>query len=678
MQRKLLSLIFLIAMLTGCTQSPTATAVVVPPTNTAESIISPVSQQTNSGFTLTSTDVTEGGRLAVEYTCDGDGSTLPLAWSGAPAETKSFAVIMSHNAPEGVVHWYWVLYNIPVDVTSLPKNVSGVGTLGNNINNGLVEYSPPCSKGPGDKTYTYTVYALTGEPKISVPAEQVTRDVLLAAIKDITLASAELNVVYGREFTDGTPQVSSTQAVMDQSANQAGGTPPQVAYDACTGQAEQASCSFTDQNGDHAGVCETVQGALACSPNRDGQNGSQRNGNQQGSGQDSKPTEGASPQSGYNIEQAISDRAQGMTISYDALAFMTGDLGSDSFFPPGKVADFWGFQYLRDNDPSEMGHAGDFLTSAAMNTLNNLTADQRAQLVALAKNQVRQINDYGYKRFVLIKAFNRLLNNDLPAGTTGLNEDAVKVYSAELYKLDGEISFARAELYGRMVNSFTAEQKAYFDSMKVKGMKEWPSVTEPEDIRGLDRDVKVAVMTYAADLYSWYAGSVDADVYFCPERHGTYFGSFYLKDIKAMSDPTYAIPTNLTGDLGQTMLDKLTSDQAELITSLVTTGKDPLNSIVETRRAISIELRKFLSGGVADKASVLKLMEQYGAYDGEIIYDMAVNFATVKNSLSPAQQAELDALRAELLGDQSYPSSAYLYSQPVPMPEIPNTDFLFK
>jgi hypothetical protein len=23
-------------------------------------------------------------------------------------------------------------------------------------------------------------------------------------------------------------------------------------------------------------------------------------------------------------------------------------------------------------------------------------------------------------------------------------------------------------------------------------------------------------MTYAADMYSWYAGSVDADVYFCP------------------------------------------------------------------------------------------------------------------------------------------------------------------
>jgi hypothetical protein len=342
------------------------------------------------------------------------------------------------------------------------------------------------------------------------------------------------------------------------------------------------------------------------------------------------------------------------------------------------VADFWGFQYLRDNDPSEMGHAGDFLTSAAMNTLNNLTAAQRAELVALATSQVSQINEYGYKRFVLIDAFRRQIEGDLPAGTTSLSLDAVKAYSADLYKLDGQISFARAALMGKLINEMSAEQKAYFDAMKGKGMKEWPVVTEPEDVRGLDRDTKVAVMTYAADMYSWYAGSVEADVYFCPERHGTYFGSFYLKDIKAMSDPTYSIPTNLTGDLGETMLQKLTPDQAQLITGLVDTQKPSLQGIVDMRTKISTELRKFLAGGTADQATVLGMMEQYGAYDGEIIYNMAMHFAQVKQSLSADQQAQLDALRTELLGDQAHPTGAYLYSQAIAMPEIPNTDFLFK
>ena len=55
-----------------------------------------------------------------------------------------------------------------------------------------------------------------------------------------------------------------------------------------------------------------------------------------------------------NMDQTLSDQAQLTTIAFDGLAFLTGSLGSDSFFPPGKVADYWGFQYLRDNDPSGM------------------------------------------------------------------------------------------------------------------------------------------------------------------------------------------------------------------------------------------------------------------------------------------------------------------------------------
>jgi hypothetical protein len=477
---------------------------------------------------------------------------------------------------------------------------------------------------------------------------------------------------------------SPASEVVGQSQSPHGGTPPQAAIAACNAKQPQDTCEFTSQKGtEETGVCETVQNQLACSPKRDPVNGSQPD---KAGGSRPDKTVGNQPGgnppdangSAYNIEQAVSDKAQGMTISFDALAFLTGDLGSDSFFPPGKVADFWGFQYLRDNDPSQMGHAGDFLTSAAMNTLNNLTESQRAELIALAKSQVASINEYGYKRFILMDAFRRLIAGNLPAGTTGLNEDAVKAYSAELYQLDGQISFARAQMMGKILSNLDAGQKAYFENMLGKGMLEWPTAQEPSDIKGLDRDVKVAVMTYAADLYSWYAGSVDADVYFCPERHGTYFGSFYLKDIKAMSDPTYAIPTNMTGDLGDQMLSTLNTDQAKLITGLVDVQKPSLMGIVDTRKKISTELRKFLAGGTADQSTVLNLMQHYGELDGEIIYNLVVNFTEVNQSLTGDQKARLVAMRQELLGDLSHPTGAYLYSQPIPMPEIPNTDFLFK
>lgn len=152
----------------------------------------------DGSFVLTSSAVTEGGALPAEFTCDGASATLPLAWQGAPEGTTSFAVIMHHIPGPGDSHWYWVLYNIPADVTSLPKNVTGVGTLGNNSVNEQTVYAPPCSKGPGEKVYTYTVYALSAPPKLSVAPAAVTRDVLLAAIKDRTLASAALNVTYTR------------------------------------------------------------------------------------------------------------------------------------------------------------------------------------------------------------------------------------------------------------------------------------------------------------------------------------------------------------------------------------------------------------------------------------------------------------------------------------------------
>ncbi len=472
-----------------------------------------------------------------------------------------------------------------------------------------------------------------------------------------------------------------------------GGTPPQEAIAACANKAANDVCSFSDQNGDQTGTCETVQSVLACSPKRDpsgnetqsGGTTSIQSGTKQPPGQTGGPQPG--PNNGkqtdangsaYNIDQAVSDKAQGMTISFDALAFLTGDLGADSFFPPGKVADFWGFQYLRDNDPSQMGHAGEFLTSAAENMLNVLTAAQRAQLVALAKSQVDSINRYGYQRFVLMQTFQNLIDGKLPAETTGLSEDAVKAYSSQLYRLDGEISYARAQLYGSLIIAFTADQKTYLANMKGKGMLEWPKVQEPSDIMGLDRDVKVAVMTYAADMLSWYVGSVDADVYFCPERHGTYFGSFYLKDIQAMSDPTYAIPTNMTGDLGDQMLSALTTSQAQLIIGLVDLQKPSLTGIVDTRRQVSVELRKFLAGETPDKATVLNLMAQYGAFDGEIIYNMAVHFTQVSQSLTSDQKAKIEAMRTELLGSLSHPTGAYLYSQPITMPAIPSSDFLFK
>ena len=159
-------------------------------------------------FALRSPAVANGGVLPGKFTGDGASLSPPLEWSGAPEGTKAFAVIMHHFDPEGKTKWYWTLYNIPADVGSLPEDVHGVGILGNNSVNRRAGYAPPHSKGPGEKTYILTAYALAAPLRIPAPAAEVSRDVLLAAMKDVMLDSAELKVVYTRPGggADGPPR----------------------------------------------------------------------------------------------------------------------------------------------------------------------------------------------------------------------------------------------------------------------------------------------------------------------------------------------------------------------------------------------------------------------------------------------------------------------------------------
>jgi len=152
----------------------------------------------NSTLVLTSPEVIEGGILPTDYTGDGSSSTLPLSWEGEIEGTKSFVIIMHHVDPEGLIKEYWNLYNIPCYVHFLPKNVVGIGELGTNTVNKKNEYAPPMSQGPGPKTYTFTLYALSDTLELEIPQTEVTREVLLKAMDGLILGSSSLSVTYSR------------------------------------------------------------------------------------------------------------------------------------------------------------------------------------------------------------------------------------------------------------------------------------------------------------------------------------------------------------------------------------------------------------------------------------------------------------------------------------------------
>lgn len=385
-------------------------------------------------------------------------------------------------------------------------------------------------------------------------------------------------------------------------------------------------------------------------------------------------TQLAPTSSNYNLDQAMSDNAQLTTIAFSGLAFITGNSGSDSFFPPGKVADFFGFQYMRDIDIAGYGHNTQFLNRAANNVLNILNDEQKSKMIALAKEQASIYVKYAYNRFPLMSAFRRNLEGNIPSGSSGLLLDKVVAYSASMYKLDADLSYNRAIMMGEIVQSLTSDQKTGLGAMSFNNFDSWPDIPEDTELKkNLTNNEFVAVMTYASEFLSWYKGGINADVYFCPERHGTYFGGFFLKDYPAMNNPNYFIPTNLTGESGKAFLDALTPEQKSLISSIITEQKEILAEIADIRQSVSLELRKAMNGQTVDKDKVYSLIQRYGELDGNLSGLYALRFAEVKKTLSAEQMETLTAIR----NLDVIPEGSYRFSSAVATPELPDIDYLF-
>ena len=152
-------------------------------------------------FSLSSSSALSGA-LPASYTCDGTGSTPALSWSGAPAGTAEFAVLMTTLPGDGSTRYNWVLHGIPATKTSLAKDSYGVGTLGVGSDGPIAAYQAPCSQGLGEKSYSFTVYALSAPPVLA-GSGAVSGAELATAMTSVTLGKAALSLAYNRTVTAG-------------------------------------------------------------------------------------------------------------------------------------------------------------------------------------------------------------------------------------------------------------------------------------------------------------------------------------------------------------------------------------------------------------------------------------------------------------------------------------------
>lgn len=119
----------------------------------------------SSTLTLTSTAFTEGRAIPRRYTCEGQDEAPPLAWTGAPAGTKSFALIVDDpDAPDPKAPkrtWvHWVLYDMPATAAGLPEGGAlPTGTRQGRNDWGRTGYGGPCPP-VGRHRYFHKLYAL--------------------------------------------------------------------------------------------------------------------------------------------------------------------------------------------------------------------------------------------------------------------------------------------------------------------------------------------------------------------------------------------------------------------------------------------------------------------------------------------------------------------------------------
>ncbi len=376
----------------------------------------------------------------------------------------------------------------------------------------------------------------------------------------------------------------------------------------------------------------------------------------------------------YTLNQAMSDNAQLSTIAFNGLAFITGDPNADTFFPPGKVADFFGFQYMRDVDAAGYGHNTTFLTKAAMTVLSVLDDNQKQQLIELARTQTPTYADFAFNRLPLIHAFRRTLEGSVPTPDATLDIDTVAAYTRNLYQQDAQLSIGRAEVVGHIIHGLTTEQRASLDKLAFNDSSTWPDLPEDEAIKKSMTNFEYqTLMTYASEFLSWYLGDIASDTYFCPERHGTYFGGFFMKDFPAMGNPDYFISTSITGDKGQEFLDVLNEGQRREITEIIEEQRPLLEDIAQTRWAIAVKLRLAESGAALDEAALTSLIAHYGELDGRVSGLYAQRFADVNETLTPDQRLKLSDLRDLAV----IAPSAYRFATEVPNPDLPNTDYFF-
>ena len=155
--------------------------------------------QSTSQFQLISPAFDEGQAIPAQYTCRGKNVSPPLVINGAPAGTKSLALILHDpDAVRGPDFLHWLMWDIGPKTEAINASSVPVGAVQGLNDGGQPGYMGPCPPpGSGGHRYMFELYAL--DTTLSLPPEETSREQLEAAMAGHQLAHHRLTGLFKAE-----------------------------------------------------------------------------------------------------------------------------------------------------------------------------------------------------------------------------------------------------------------------------------------------------------------------------------------------------------------------------------------------------------------------------------------------------------------------------------------------
>lgn len=120
----------------------------------------------SSELRISSTAFEGGAAVPERYTCNGEGVSPPLSWSGVPDGADELALIVDDPDAPGGTFTHWIMWGIDASSIGVTEGEVPAGAIQGKNDFGDTAYGGPCPPS-GTHRYRFEILALSGTPGLA-------------------------------------------------------------------------------------------------------------------------------------------------------------------------------------------------------------------------------------------------------------------------------------------------------------------------------------------------------------------------------------------------------------------------------------------------------------------------------------------------------------------------------